>query len=311
MPSNDPVSDVNKPFLSSWLPHLPTADSGVVGAVFPTLFGVYADGWNVQSFLLRTRASYYSAPHEVPLSLDPTEHGGSVLAGATAKLVSLGLQFVPFGLILGKLCEYMNEVPIAYFGTQHTHSFQLPGHPQKSSVADTRLMFEPPNKLDGMLDTPLFVWFKPVASLINFILFCLMMAQACNAFSDDSGEIAILVFITLKCMIFFAWRVKVVIKGDPNWSKEQLAERITHLTEDRDHRHRQEIVFLDEVARHIREEYDHHIRPFLPKSRDQRMRSDVAKACFTLVKYCSWWERRYVKVEVKTILINQSAKNKN
>ena len=292
----------NKPFLPTWLPHLVTADSGVVGAVFPTILGVWADGWNVQSFLLRTRANYYTAPHEVPLSLDPTEHGGSVLAGSTAKLVSLGLQFVPFGLILGKMAEYMNEVPVAYFGTLNKYSNQLPGLRKQASVADNRLMFEPPNTLEGMLDRPLFVLFKPIASLLNFLLFCLMMSQACNAWEDDTGEIMIMVIIVLKCFIFFMWRVKFIIKGDANWSKEQVAERITHLTEDRDHRHRQEIIFLDEVARHVREEDDHHIKPFLP-SRDERMRSDVAAACFTLVKYCSWWETRYIKVAKRLIVV--------
>jgi len=303
-PSNDPENEPNKPFAPSIFPEMVTCDSPVMGAIFPTLFGVWADGWNVQSFLLRTRASYYTAPYYVPLNLDSVEHGGSLLAGATSKLVSLGLQFLPFGLIVGKFCEYMNEIPIAYFGSMHTHSYGFE-YMGKKSVCENRLLFEPPNKIDNMLQSRIFTYLKPLASLMNFLLFCLVLTVAVRTHADEyDGETAMFVFVLIKALILFAFRVKFVLAGDPSWSKEHLAERITHMTEDRDVRHRQEIIFLDEVARMIREEYEAYLKPFLPKDPKERMRADVAKTAFKLVKFCSMWEARYTRVAKRMVAID-------
>ncbi len=91
----------------------------VLFAVLPTTVGVWQDDWNVAAYLMVERAHVYAEELWTPTKCDicqeihvPYED----LIRAQSRNVSLCYQALPFGLALGKLCEYMNFPPLYYDG---------------------------------------------------------------------------------------------------------------------------------------------------------------------------------------------------
>jgi len=92
----------------------------VLGAAIPTLFGVWLDAWNVRAFIVHPRAHIYAQELQDP---QPCQYCDQVhvkydrIMCATGRQVSLAIQVLPYGSILGKLSEYANDPPLFYCGT--------------------------------------------------------------------------------------------------------------------------------------------------------------------------------------------------
>lgn len=95
----------------------------VFGAALPTLFGVWTDWWNVDAFLVAERARVYA---EVFWDPAPCRTCGKIhvpydlMMTATGRTISLTTQIVPYGALLGKASEYLNDPPFFYYGTKLT-----------------------------------------------------------------------------------------------------------------------------------------------------------------------------------------------
>ncbi len=93
--------------------------SDILMASVPTVVGAWVDSWNVKAFLMVERAKIYAEEMRVPHKCENCYEIHVPYADiirAQSRNVSLSLQALPFGLILGKLCEYMNYPHIYYRG---------------------------------------------------------------------------------------------------------------------------------------------------------------------------------------------------
>jgi len=90
-------------------------------ALVPTTLGIWFDHWNIKAYLVKQRASVYTSEFRDPQKcLDCGEHHAPYrdIILATAKQVSLTWQVIPgVGVPIGKICEYFNNPPIFYNGT--------------------------------------------------------------------------------------------------------------------------------------------------------------------------------------------------
>merc|ERR1719343_1576375 len=88
-------------------------------SMIPTTLGIWIDGWNVKGFLIKERAVVYATQMRYP---ETCPHCGEAhvpyweVMKATGKQLSLAYQLVPFGAIIGKACEYLNDPPLFYWG---------------------------------------------------------------------------------------------------------------------------------------------------------------------------------------------------
>eukprot|EP00931_Biecheleriopsis_adriatica_P088015 TRINITY_DN62415_c0_g1_i1.p1 TRINITY_DN62415_c0_g1~~TRINITY_DN62415_c0_g1_i1.p1 ORF type:complete len:1318 (-),score=128.83 TRINITY_DN62415_c0_g1_i1:203-3616(-) len=92
----------------------------VVG-IIPTWFGIWADSLNVDGMLIQERANYYATQLDNPQWCDECQmHHVPYyeVMKATAIQLSLASQMVPYGLLIGKFCEYANDPPLIYCGSK-------------------------------------------------------------------------------------------------------------------------------------------------------------------------------------------------
>eukprot|EP00931_Biecheleriopsis_adriatica_P035939 TRINITY_DN2071_c0_g1_i1.p1 TRINITY_DN2071_c0_g1~~TRINITY_DN2071_c0_g1_i1.p1 ORF type:complete len:2399 (+),score=409.38 TRINITY_DN2071_c0_g1_i1:693-7199(+) len=94
---------------------------GTFLSALPTTLGIWIDGWNVEGYLLKERAMIYAEELRVP---GECPHCGFChipyqdLMKATGKQLSLAYQIFPFGAVIGKGCEYLNNPPMLYIGSK-------------------------------------------------------------------------------------------------------------------------------------------------------------------------------------------------
>lgn len=85
----------------------------------PTTFGFWFDSWNVKGYLIKERSSIYATEMRYP-EVCPQCGLAHVpyweLMRATSMQLSLAYQLLPFGAIIGKGCEYLNNPPVWYRG---------------------------------------------------------------------------------------------------------------------------------------------------------------------------------------------------
>jgi len=92
-------------------------------AAFPTLCGLWLDWWNIEAFLVAERARVYA---EVLWDPQPCRTCGKIhtpydlMMTATGRTISITTQIVPYGALLGKASEYLNDPPFFYWGTKLT-----------------------------------------------------------------------------------------------------------------------------------------------------------------------------------------------
>ena len=92
-------------------------------AAFPTLCGLWLDWWNIEAFLVAERARVYA---EVLWDPQPCRTCGKIhtpydlMMTATGRTISITTQIVPYGALLGKASEYLNDPPFIYWGTKLT-----------------------------------------------------------------------------------------------------------------------------------------------------------------------------------------------
>jgi len=95
----------------------------VAFSAIPTTFGMWLDRWNVRGYLVKERAEVYAEQLQDP---QPCKYCGQVhvkyerIITATARQLSLALQILPYGTLLGKAAEYCNEPPLIYWGEKLT-----------------------------------------------------------------------------------------------------------------------------------------------------------------------------------------------
>jgi len=88
---------------------------------FPTLFGVWIDRWNVRGYLVEERSRIYAEKLGDP---QPCMYCGKThvkyvnIMVATGRQVSLAFQLMPYGMLIGKAAEYLNDPPLIYIGTR-------------------------------------------------------------------------------------------------------------------------------------------------------------------------------------------------
>lgn len=93
----------------------------VMFAAIPTLAGVWLDWWNVKAFLVRERGTIYAEQLRDP---QPCLTCGRIhtkyvnIMCATGRTCSLACQILPFGILIGKAGEYMNDPPMIYWGDE-------------------------------------------------------------------------------------------------------------------------------------------------------------------------------------------------
>jgi hypothetical protein len=97
-------------------------------AMIPTTFGIWIDGWNVQGYLIKQRAMVYAEEMMLPIECPICECAHvpyQEIMRATGMQLSLAYQLAPAGAIIGKCCEYMNNPPMFYYGSElkcfHAH----------------------------------------------------------------------------------------------------------------------------------------------------------------------------------------------
>jgi hypothetical protein len=89
-------------------------------SMIPTTLGIWIDGWNVKGFLIKERATIYADQLGHP---DICPHCGVAhvpyweIMRVTGMQLSLSYQMLPFGAIVGKACEYLNNPPLLYLGS--------------------------------------------------------------------------------------------------------------------------------------------------------------------------------------------------
>ena len=92
-------------------------------AAFPTLCGLWLDWWNIEAFLVAERARVYA---EVLWDPQPCRTCGKIhtpydlMMTATGRTISITTQIVPYGALLGKASEYLNDPPFIYWGKKLT-----------------------------------------------------------------------------------------------------------------------------------------------------------------------------------------------
>ena len=93
----------------------------VFGAALPTLFGVWWDPWNIDAYLVRERAHVYSMELRDPQACkvcDKIHVKYELMMTATGRTVSAAVQIVPYGAVVAKACEYLNDPPLVYIGNK-------------------------------------------------------------------------------------------------------------------------------------------------------------------------------------------------
>ena len=93
----------------------------VVGAALPTLFGIWWDPWNIDAYLVRERAHVYSMELRDPQACkhcDKIHVKYELMMTATGRTVSAAVQIVPYGAVVAKACEYLNDPPLIYIGNK-------------------------------------------------------------------------------------------------------------------------------------------------------------------------------------------------
>jgi len=92
----------------------------VLLSILPTVGGVWLDWWNVKGFLVQERAEIYAEQLREP---QPCLHCGgrhvkyTNIMTATGRQISLACQIMPYGILIGKMSEYLNDPPLVYIGT--------------------------------------------------------------------------------------------------------------------------------------------------------------------------------------------------
>jgi hypothetical protein len=90
-------------------------------SILPTITGVWLDWWNVKGYLVKLRAQIYAEQLKEP---QPCLRCGQIhirytnIMCATGRQISLACQILPFGIIMGKCCEYCNDPPLFYWGEE-------------------------------------------------------------------------------------------------------------------------------------------------------------------------------------------------
>jgi len=93
----------------------------VLLSILPTIGGVWLDWWNVKGFLLQERAEIYAEQLREP---QPCLHCGGLhvkytnVMTATGRQISLACQIMPYGILIGKMSEYLNDPPLVYIGSK-------------------------------------------------------------------------------------------------------------------------------------------------------------------------------------------------
>jgi len=88
-------------------------------SIVPTVGGVWMDWWNVKGFLVQERAEVYAEEMHDPQQCIAC--GGyhvkyNNIMTATGRQISLACQILPFGILIGKASEYLNDPPLVYIG---------------------------------------------------------------------------------------------------------------------------------------------------------------------------------------------------
>eukprot|EP00927_Polykrikos_kofoidii_P034351 TRINITY_DN29159_c0_g1_i2.p1 TRINITY_DN29159_c0_g1~~TRINITY_DN29159_c0_g1_i2.p1 ORF type:complete len:1404 (-),score=260.11 TRINITY_DN29159_c0_g1_i2:78-3863(-) len=87
--------------------------------VVPTIGGIWADFWNVKAYIVKDRARIYAKQLRDPqgcLHCGEVHVKYSLLMVASGRQASLASQIFPYGTIVGKASEYLNDPPLIYVG---------------------------------------------------------------------------------------------------------------------------------------------------------------------------------------------------
>ncbi|CAE8682284.1 unnamed protein product [Polarella glacialis] len=106
----------------------------VLAAALPTMCGIWLDWWNVDAYMIPTRARVYASElwEAQPCKICGKAHVRyDLIMTATARTVSLAAQIVPYGALVGKATEYLNDPPFLYLGKRMTcmTSYMTPSEP--------------------------------------------------------------------------------------------------------------------------------------------------------------------------------------
>lgn len=113
----------------------------VFGAALPTLFGIWWDPWNIDAYLVHERAHVYSMELRDPQACkrcDKIHVQYELMMTATGRTVSAAVQIVPYGAVVAKACEYLNDPPLIYIGNKMSclkmKKLERPEPPRKKNV---------------------------------------------------------------------------------------------------------------------------------------------------------------------------------
>ncbi|CAK8998216.1 Uncharacterized protein SCF082_LOCUS5543 [Durusdinium trenchii] len=113
----------------------------VFGAALPTLFGIWWDPWNIDAYLVHERAHVYSMELRDPQACkrcDKIHVQYELMMTATGRTVSAAVQIVPYGAVVAKACEYLNDPPLVYIGNKMSclkmKKLERPPRPRKKNV---------------------------------------------------------------------------------------------------------------------------------------------------------------------------------
>jgi len=113
----------------------------VFGAALPTLFGVWWDPWNIDAYLVHERAHVYSMELRDPQACkrcDKIHVQYELMMTATGRTVSAAVQIVPYGAVVAKACEYLNDPPLIYIGNKMSclkmKKLERPERPRKKNL---------------------------------------------------------------------------------------------------------------------------------------------------------------------------------
>lgn len=88
-------------------------------SAIPSLFGVWLDWWNVHAFVIKARAKVYSEQLRDPqpcLICKQIHVDYYTLLNVTAKQFGLAVQILPYGVLVSKATNYLNDPPFWYQG---------------------------------------------------------------------------------------------------------------------------------------------------------------------------------------------------
>jgi len=293
-----------------------TPNSPTLFPLLPTVFGIWIDGWNMQAYMVPVRVWTYAAPYEVPIDyLRVFQNTGRVICAA--------LSLVPFGIILGKAAEILNECTCFYIGSQFLqqvpnsvrHMFpQFPGVINQRHVTRSESFAGYADKLpkhqatatklggklrihrvsaEGMEKVR--AWSLRLIYPITVGMFvCTMVGVAKMRTQDlEATIVAGFVLIILKTFLYLVARICANAGADGLQTAHAVLERVHWLREELQYNVEPELKSIRNFQRELRKAFKDYLLPFLPQETGGYMRSDVKVAVVEFKKLCWRWERAF------------------